>query len=121
MEQSRDCALATTFRNGKAPWWIDVARRRSTEVRFNRRPRNERGPGGELFQGKPGYRVCGRRADWSKEGVMKKTGEEANSWLFKVVIIFIVAGFLLSLIPLAKAQETQKGKDQPIVRVKSST
>jgi len=52
---------------------------------------------------------------------MKTTGEEANSWLFKVVIIFIVAGFLLSLIPLAKAQETQKGKDQPMVRVKSST
>jgi hypothetical protein len=41
---------------------------------------------------------------------MKTTDEEANAWLFKVVIIFIVAGFLLSLIPLAKAQET-KGKE----------
>ena len=40
--------------------------------------------------------------------VMKTKDEEANTWLFKVVIIFIVAGFLLSLIPLAKAQETQK-------------
>jgi hypothetical protein len=39
---------------------------------------------------------------------MKTTDEETNAWLFKVVIIFIVAGFLLSLIPLAKAQETQK-------------
>jgi len=39
---------------------------------------------------------------------MKTKDEEANTWLFKVVIIFIVAGFLLSLIPLAKAQETQK-------------
>jgi hypothetical protein len=35
---------------------------------------------------------------------MKKTDEQANSWLFKVVIFFIVAGFVLSLIPLAKAQ-----------------
>jgi hypothetical protein len=43
--------------------------------------------------------------------VMKTRDEEANTWLFKVVIIFIVAGFLLSLIPLAKAQETQNGKD----------
>jgi len=42
---------------------------------------------------------------------MKTTNEEANTWLFKVVIIFIVAGFLLSLIPLAKAQETQNGKE----------
>jgi len=42
---------------------------------------------------------------------MKTTDEEANTWLFKVVILFIVAGFLLSLIPLAKAQETQKGKE----------
>jgi hypothetical protein len=41
---------------------------------------------------------------------MKTSEEEANTWLFKVVIIFIVAGFLLSLIPLAKAQETQKGE-----------
>ncbi|HJZ32113.1 MAG TPA: hypothetical protein VKF35_13450 [Hyphomicrobiaceae bacterium] len=121
MEQSRDCALATTFRNGMAPWWIDVARRLSTEVRFNRRPCNQRVRGAQLWPAIPGWRLCGRRADWSKEGVMKTTGEEANSWLFKVVIIFIVAGFLLSLIPLAKAQETQKGKDQPIVRVKSST
>jgi hypothetical protein len=39
---------------------------------------------------------------------MKTKDGEANTWLFKVVIIFIVAGFLLSLIPLAKAQETQK-------------
>ena len=42
---------------------------------------------------------------------MKTTNEEANTWLFKVVIVFIVAGFLLSLIPLAKAQETQNGKE----------
>jgi uncharacterized membrane protein YiaA len=42
---------------------------------------------------------------------MKTADEEANTWIFKVVIIFIVAGFLLSLIPLAKAQETQKGKE----------
>ena len=42
---------------------------------------------------------------------MKTTNEEANAWLFKVVIIFIVAGFLLSLIPLAKAQEAQNGKE----------
>ena len=42
---------------------------------------------------------------------MKTTDEEANTWLFKVVIMFIVAGFLLSLIPLAKAQETQKGNE----------
>ena len=42
---------------------------------------------------------------------MKITDEEANTWLFKVVIIFIVAGFLLSLIPLAKAQETQGGQE----------
>ena len=42
---------------------------------------------------------------------MKSTNEEANAWLFKVVIIFIVAGFLLSLIPLAKAQETPNGKE----------
>jgi hypothetical protein len=47
----------------------------------------------------------------SKRGVMKITDEEANTWLFKVVIIFIVAGFLLSLIPLAKAQETQGGQE----------
>jgi hypothetical protein len=40
---------------------------------------------------------------------MKPTNEEANTWLFKLVIIFIVAGFLLSLIPLAKAQEVQTG------------
>ena len=38
---------------------------------------------------------------------MKSTNEEANAWLFKVVIIFIVAGFLLSLIPLAKAETSQ--------------
>jgi hypothetical protein len=42
---------------------------------------------------------------------MKTKDEEANTWLFKVVIVFIVAGFLLSLIPLAKAQETQSGKE----------
>jgi len=42
---------------------------------------------------------------------MKVTDEEANTWLFKIVIIFIVAGFLLSLIPLAKAQETHNGKE----------
>jgi len=41
---------------------------------------------------------------------MKTTHEEANAWLFKVVIIFIVAGFLLSLIPLAKAQEAEGGE-----------
>ena len=40
---------------------------------------------------------------------MKSTNEEANAWLFRVVIIFIVAGFLLSLIPLAKAQDVQNG------------
>ena len=33
---------------------------------------------------------------------MKKADDQANTWLFKVVIFFIVAGFLLSLIPLAK-------------------
>jgi hypothetical protein len=42
---------------------------------------------------------------------MKATDEQANAWLFEVVIIFIVAGFLLSLVPLAKAQDTQKGKE----------
>jgi hypothetical protein len=53
----------------------------------------------------------GRRAGSSNGDVMKTTAEEANTWLFKVVIIFIVAGFLLSLIPLAKAQGTQKGNE----------
>ena len=43
--------------------------------------------------------------------VMKTKDEEANTWLFKVVIVFIVAGFLLSLIPLAKAQETQNAEE----------
>jgi hypothetical protein len=38
----------------------------------------------------------------------KKMDEQANTWLFKVVIFFIVAGFLLSLIPLAKAQSVHQ-------------
>jgi hypothetical protein len=53
--------------------------------------------------------LCGRCSGWSKMA-MKTTHEEANAWLFKVVIIFIVAGFLLSLIPLAKAQEAEGGQ-----------
>jgi heme/copper-type cytochrome/quinol oxidase subunit 2 len=41
----------------------------------------------------------------------EKTDEAANTWLFMVVIFFIVAGFLLSLIPLAKAQNVhQRGE-----------
>jgi len=48
---------------------------------------------------------------WRKEGVMKHNDEQANIWLFKVVIFFIVAGFLLSLIPLAKAQQMRKGHE----------
>ena len=48
---------------------------------------------------------------WKKEGVMKNNEQQANIWLFKVVIFFIVAGFLLSLIPLAKAQEMLKGNE----------
>src|SRR5215467_3096369 len=48
---------------------------------------------------------------WKKEGVMKNNEQQANIWLFKVVIFFIVAGFLLSLIPLAKAQEMVKGNE----------
>jgi hypothetical protein len=32
---------------------------------------------------------------------MKTTDEQANAWLFRVVILFIAAAFLLSLIPLA--------------------
>jgi len=42
---------------------------------------------------------------------MKNNDKQANLWLFKVVIFFIVAGFLLSLIPLAKAQEMVKGNE----------
>ena len=48
---------------------------------------------------------------WRNEGAMKNNDKQANLWLFKVVIFFIVAGFLLSLIPLAKAQEMVKGND----------
>lgn len=40
--------------------------------------------------------------------VMKKADDQANTWLFKVVILFIVAGFLLSLIPLAKTQSVHQ-------------
>jgi hypothetical protein len=43
---------------------------------------------------------------------MKNTDEQANAWLFKVVIFFIAAGFLLSLIPLAKAQNVQQRGEQ---------
>jgi hypothetical protein len=42
---------------------------------------------------------------------MKNADEQANAWLFKVVIFFIVTGFLLSLIPLAKAQGTDEGRE----------
>ena len=42
---------------------------------------------------------------------MKNNEQQANIWLLKVVIFFIVAGFLLSLIPLAKAQEMLKGNE----------
>lgn len=39
---------------------------------------------------------------------MRKADDQANTWLFKVVILFIVAGFLLSLIPLAKTQSVHQ-------------
>ena len=42
---------------------------------------------------------------------MKKIDEQANTWLFKVVIFFIVAGFLLNLIPLAKAQSAHQRRE----------